>query len=133
MAKITSVDQFIRRSQAWQDELKRVRAILLETGLEETVKWGMPCYTHGGKNIVSLVAFKSYFGLWFHQGALIDDSSNKLINAQEGKTKALRQWRMTHSRDIKPTIIKRYVKASIANVDQGVEIKPVRGLHERCR
>ncbi len=45
------------------------------------------------------------FGLWFHQGATLKDASNKLINAQDGKTKVLRQWRMTHANEIKPSII----------------------------
>jgi uncharacterized protein YdeI (YjbR/CyaY-like superfamily) len=43
--------------------------------------------------VVGIGSFKSYFGLWFHQGALLSDDENVLINAQEGKTKALRQWR----------------------------------------
>lgn len=72
-----------------------------------------------------MISFKPYFGLWFHQGATLKDTSKKLINAQEGKTKALRQWRMSHANEIKPTIIRRYVKESIANIDKGVAIKPV--------
>ncbi len=76
--------------------------------------------------MVGLGAFKRYFGLWFHQGALLKDTNKKLINAQEGKTKALRQWHITTEQAIKPTITKRYVKESIANIDKGNEIKPVR-------
>jgi uncharacterized protein YdeI (YjbR/CyaY-like superfamily) len=87
------------------------------------VKWGGPCYTYTGKNVVGIGGFKSYFGLWFYQGALLKDDRSVLVNAQEGKTKALRQWRMTTGTDIKPAIIKRYVKEAMTLVDQGREIK----------
>ncbi len=120
--KKTAADYYASASN-WQEELARLRDILLKTGLDEELKWGAPCYTHKGKNVVGVGAFKSYFGLWFFQGALLDDEASVLINAQEGKTKALRQWRMRSAKDVKPAIIRRYVKAAIENVDTGDEIK----------
>jgi len=56
----------------------------------------------------------------------LKDDKKVLINAQEGKTRALRQWRMTSSSEIKPSIIRRYVKQAIGHVDTGREIKAVR-------
>ena len=109
MRRASSVDDYIDHAGQWQEELVRLREILCSTPLTEEVKWGGPCYTWNGKNIVGIGAFKSYFGLWFHQGALLKDDKKVLINAQEGKTRALRQWRMTSSADIKPGVIKRYV------------------------
>ena len=126
MKKINSVEDYIAKSSQWADELSTLRTILASTELEETVKWGTPCYTYKSKNVVGMISFKPYFGLWFHQGATLKDTNNKLINAQEGKTKALRQWRMSNANEIKPSIIKRYVKESIANIDKGVEIKAVK-------
>ncbi len=96
------------------------------TKLEETVKWGGPCYVYDGKNVVGMGAFKSYVGLWFHQGALLSDPNNVLINAQEGKTKALRQWRFESKKEIKSRGIKAYVKEAIELQKQGSEIKPTR-------
>lgn len=87
------------------------------------MKWGAPCYTWKGKNVVGIGGFKSYFGLWFHQGALLNDDAGVFVNAQEGKTKALRQWRMNAASDIEPVVIRRYVKEAIASVDGGREIK----------
>jgi len=121
-----TVDEYIAKSDSWRDELKRLREILNDTPLEETVKWGMPYYTWKGKNVVSIAAFSSYFGLWFTQGALLKDTEKILVNAQEGKTKALRQWRMTSAKEIKARTIKAYVKEAIAVVDEGREIKPAR-------
>ena len=121
-----TVEDYIAKSDPWSAELKRLREILTNTGLEETIKWGAPCYTWNGKNVVGMMAFKNYFGLWFHQGAKIKDSAKVLINAQEGKTKALRQWRMTGAKDIKARTIKAYVKEAVAVVEDGREIKPAR-------
>ena len=123
MKRAKSVDDYIRSAAQWQPELKRLRDILKGTQLEEEVKWGAPCYTFNGKNVVGIGGFKSYFGLWFHQGAMLDDKAGVLINAQEGKTKALRQWRMSAARDIKPVVIRQYIKESIAHIDSGREIK----------
>ncbi|MFK8032307.1 MAG: YdeI family protein [Gammaproteobacteria bacterium] len=124
MTKTESVEDYIKQSDKWESELAELIAVLQSTTLEESIKWGTPCYSHHGKNVISVASYTDYFGLWFHQGALLSDTSKKLINAQEGRTKALRQWRMTKAADIKPTIIKRYIKESIANVDKGKEIKP---------
>lgn len=127
MQRSKSVDDYIANAAVWQSELKRLRQILQSTPLQEEVKWGAPCYTHNGKNVVGLAAFKGWVCLWFHQGALLKDSDRVLVNAQEGRTKALRQWRMTAANEIKPAVIKRYVKEAIALVDAGKEIRPDRG------
>ncbi len=126
MKRAKSVEDFIRDASAWNPELERLREILLATDLTEEIKWGAPCYTHNGKNVVGIGAFKSYFGLWYHQRALLADDAGVLINAQQGKTRALRQWRMSSMKDIKAAIIKRYVKESVANVDSGRQIKAKR-------
>ena len=85
MLRAKSVDAYIERNPQWAAALKKLRKILNATELEETVKWGGPCYTYEGKNVVGLGSFKSYVGLWFHQGALLKDEAKVLINAQEGK------------------------------------------------
>ncbi len=126
MRRAKSVDEYLDSASLWREELRRLRDILRSTGLKEEVKWGSPCYTLEGKNVVGIGGFKSYFGLWFHQGALLEDEKQLLINAQEGKTKALRQWRMRSAADIKPALIKRYVKEAAAIASEGREIKPAR-------
>ena len=119
-------DTYYSTAKLWRDELQALRKILCSLELDETLKWGAPCYTFNGVNIVGVGAFKSYFGLWFHQGALLKDDKGVLINAQEGVTKALRQWRMNSAKDIKPAIIRAYVREAIANAKAGKEIKPDR-------
>jgi len=126
MKRFKTVDEYIENADHWQDELIRLREILNSMRLEETVKWGGPCYTHEGKLVVGMGAFKSYCGLWFFQGALLEDKDNVLINAQEGRTKALRQWRFESKAAIKARAIKAYVKEAIALQSAGKEIKPSR-------
>ena len=121
-----SVSQIIDTNQHYSEELRELRRILLSLPLKETVKWGAPCYTHAGKNVVSIGGFKQYFGLWFFQGALLDDAAGHLVNAQEGKTKALRQWRMQSMDDIDAKAIRRYVEEAINLVATGQEIRASR-------
>lgn len=124
MAK--SADDYYRTAELWADEQRRLRDILQSTGLTETIKWGGPCYTYKGKNVVGVGAFKSYFGLWFHQGALLADKHDVLINAQSGKTRAQRQWRMQAASDVKAAIIRKYVREACEHIDAGREIRPDR-------
>ena len=92
--------------------------------LVEDIKWGAPCNTFNGKNVVGMASFKDYFGLWFHQGVLLTDGKGVLINAQEGTTRALRQWRMNSAREIKSSTIKACVKEAIQIVKDGRSIGP---------
>jgi len=124
MKRYKTVDDYVASRELWRDEIKRLREILLSTDLTEEVKWGGPCYTCDGQNVVGIGGFKSYFGLWFHQGALLKDKNKVLINAQEGTTKALRQWRMHSEKDIKQSVIKAYVKEAISLVKEGKKIGP---------
>jgi uncharacterized protein YdeI (YjbR/CyaY-like superfamily) len=118
MAKIT-VDDYIDSQTRWRTELTQLRAVLAKLGMEESIKWGAPCYSYSGKSVVGMSAFKSYFGLWFFLGARLRDDKKLLINAQKGKTRDLRQWRMTSAADIKVRTIRAYLKEAKALVDAG--------------
>jgi uncharacterized protein YdeI (YjbR/CyaY-like superfamily) len=128
MKKYKNFDEYIIGQSQWKPTLILLRKILLSTGLEETIKWGFPVYTYQGKNLVGISSFKSYAGLWFFQGALLTDKTKKLINAQEGITKALRQWRFESLQEVEKesNLIIAYVKESIQNQIQGKEIRAVR-------
>ena len=113
MLRPKSVDEFIETRERWQKEVAKLREILLSMKLGEAIKWNFPCYMHDGKNVVGLGGFKSYFGLWFFEGASLSDTDRVLVNAQDGKTKALRQWRMLSAKEIKVRKIKAYVNEAI--------------------
>lgn len=130
MHRAKTADEFFEKAPLWRAELNALRKVLLASGLAEEVKWGGPCYTFNGVNVVGLGAFKSYFGLWFFQGALLKDPKKVLINAQEGRTKAQRQLRMRSADEIKSALVASYVKEAIALAKAGksVEKSPPRKL-----
>ncbi|WP_439129636.1 YdeI/OmpD-associated family protein [Polaribacter sp.] len=126
----TKVEEYISKKEKWRKELEVLRAVLIDLPLEETIKWGAPVYVFKGKNVVGLAAFKNYCGLWFFQGALLKDQQKVFVNAQEGKTKAMLQWRFYSLEEIKPDLITEYVQESIDNFKKGKEIKPERNTKE---
>ena len=130
MKGAVSAEDFIRSYPQWQDALRLLQMIFLSAGLIETIKWGVPVYSTGGKNIAGMACFKSYIGIWFYQGALLRDDGKKLIAAQEGITKALRQWRFTSAGEIEEyrDTIAAYIHESVMNMHQGMEIKAEKNL-----
>ncbi|MEY3432491.1 MAG: hypothetical protein RL131_427, partial [Bacteroidota bacterium] len=110
----------------WMKGIKQLRAILLKTELEEELKWGFPCYTLGGKNVVMIQAFREYFGLLLFKGSLIADQTGLLVaagaNSQVGK-----QIRFTDQKQVLEqatsilTILKKAIE--IERSDKKVESK----------
>lgn len=60
-------------TRRWQRGLAELRRICLASGLEETVKWGHPCYMHAGRNIAIIGAFRNDYRLTFFNAALLED------------------------------------------------------------
>ena len=118
-----TVDAYIDKHKIWQKELTTLRSILLEFPFEENIKWQFPVYSMDGKNLISIVSTKAAPGLWFFQGGLLEDSAKLLKNAQEGKTKAMRQWKFKDGKLASKTLIKNYIKEAISNHKAGKEIK----------
>lgn len=108
----------------WEKELAVLHKILQKTVLMEEIKWGASVFTYKGKNVVAYGGFKQFFTLWFHDGVFLADEDKVLINANEEKTKALRQWRFTHINQIDETKILAYVNEAIQNVIDGKTWKP---------
>ena len=130
MKKVTSVEEYIETHEKFSDALTILRNIINSTGLNEAIKWSAPVYDLNGKNVVGLGAFKNHFGVWFFNGVFLKDEHNLLVNAQEGKTKALRQMRFESINDINKDAVLAYVKEAIENQKAGKEIKPDRSKKE---
>ena len=77
------VDIFLSRSDKWQEEMEKLRAIVLDCQLSEELKWGVPCYTFQNTNVVLIHAFKEYCALLFFKGSLLNDSHGILIQQTE--------------------------------------------------
>jgi uncharacterized protein YdeI (YjbR/CyaY-like superfamily) len=122
---VKSVQEYIETHPTWEKELESLRAIMQNTELEECIKWGAPVYALEGKNVAGIAAFKNHCALWFFNGALLKENTILLYNAQEGKTKALRQIRFEKGDKIEPKILQKYVLEAIQIQREGKEIKPV--------
>lgn len=121
-----TVDEYILNVEEGREILIVLRDLIRSTELTETVKWGVPVYTINDKNVVGIAAFKSYVGLWFYNGSFLKDKAGVLINASEGITKALRQWRFTSVDEIDDTLVIMYLHEAIQNQKDGKELKPDR-------
>lgn len=130
MSDSEKIDQYIQKHSNWSEELSILRAIINSTELIEEVKWGAPAYTLNKKIVLGIGAFKNHMGIWFHQGVFLKDVQKKLVNAQEGKTKALRQWRIEKGDEIDKDLVLAYVQESIENCLAGKEVKPDRKKKE---
>ena len=110
----------------WEEELLLLKSIIDKTELEETIKWGGPVYVYNKKNVIGIGGFKDYFTIWFFNGVFLKDEKKKLINAQEDKTKSLRQWRFTSKNDVNEKEVLEYIAEAIENEKQGKIIKPAK-------
>lgn len=123
MKKVQSIEKYIKANIKWYEALTILRDIIKSTDVEETIKWNAPVYSVDGKNVIGLGAFKNHFGIWFFNGVFLKDEKNLLTNAQEGRTKALRQMRFESVDDINKQAVLQYVKEAIENQKLGKEIK----------
>lgn len=123
MSKTSKIEAFFEKEKPFKKEVLRLREIITRTELEEDFKWGAPTYTINGKNVIGIGSFKHHYGIWFFNGALLKDTNKLLHNAQEGKTKALRQLRFTKEDDFDPKTITAYLTEAIENQKAGREIK----------
>ncbi len=114
----------MQSEEKWHEELKTIREIISKHPLEKTIKWGGEVFTFNGKNVVSYGGFKDYFTIWFYNGIFLKDPYKLLVNAQQGKTKSLRQWRFNSKTEINEKRISEYITEAIEVEKQGLKIKP---------
>ena len=126
MSASEKVTAYIKKHSKWSKELQTLRKLFQQTEVTEEIKWGSPTYTLNGKLVAGMAAFKNHYAIWFHQGFFLKDSDHKLLNAQEGKTKAMRQWRFEKEEEIPEAIVLKYLRESIQNCLAGKEVKPQR-------
>ncbi|MEX0662377.1 MAG: YdeI family protein [Balneolaceae bacterium] len=118
------VDWFFNKADKWKEEYEALRKICLDCGLTEELKWGCPCYTFQGNNIVLIHGFKEYCALLFHKGALLKDTHDILVQQTENVQSA-RQIRFTGLQEIveKKHIIKSHIIEAIEVEKAGLEVE----------
>ena len=117
------VDVYLSKAKKWQEELEKLRLIILDCQLTEELKWGKPCYTFQKSNIILIIGFKEYCALLFCKGVLLNDANGILIKPGEN-TQAARQIRFTNVREIveMEPILKAYIYEAIEVEKAGLEV-----------
>lgn len=117
------VDAFLDRQTSWRAEFEKLRSILLASELAEDLKWGQPCYSLNGGNVVLMHGFKDYCALLFMKGALIDDPDKVLVQQTENVQSA-RQIRFTSPDEVErmDNVIKAYVEKAIEVERSGAKV-----------
>lgn len=112
--KKTDIETFFESATKWRNEMENLRQIALDSGLMEELKWGKPCYTFKGKNIILIQGFKEYVALLFFKGYLLNDSSKILVKTGPN-TKIGRQVRFSNSLEIDnlQSILRSYIHEAI--------------------
>lgn len=107
----------------WVEELELLRLIVLETGLTEEIKWGVPVYTHQGKNVVTVNALKESVNIGFFKGVLLDDKQK--ILRQQGNLQSDRIIMFTNVMDIEKVkdVLKSYVLEAITIEESGEKVE----------
>ena len=108
------VDFFFDKAERWQEEYRKLRSIALDCQLIEELKWGVPCYTWEGSNVVLMHGFNEYCALLFVKGVLVPDPISILIQQTENVQSA-RQIRFTSVDEIEEMehVLKAYIHEAI--------------------
>jgi uncharacterized protein YdeI (YjbR/CyaY-like superfamily) len=117
------VDQFLSRAKKWREEFEKLRAISLDCGLTEELKWGKPCYTFQESNIVIIQGFNEFCALLFCKGALLKDPKGLLQKPGEN-TQGARRIPFASVREIikLAPVLKAYVKEAVEAEKAGLEV-----------
>ncbi len=108
---------------AWKKEFEKLREIALSLDLTEEIKWGQPCYTFQGKNIVLISGGKEFCTLSFFKGVLLKDPE-KILIAQTENVQAGRFIRFSSLAEITKLepVIRDYIKEAIGIEKSGQKV-----------
>ncbi len=128
LMKDQKAEEWTKYNGNWAEANEKIQQVVNETELVKEFKWGGDIYTFNKKNVLAFSGFKNHFALWFHNGVFLKDQYKVLVNANEEKTKALRQWRFNSADEIDVEKVREYVLEAIQLVKDGKEIKPQKSV-----
>lgn len=119
-----TITAYLNQAKTWQEEMKLLRSILLDCGMQEDLKWGKPCYSYQNTNLVIIQPFKDYCALGFFNGSLLSDPEKILIKPGKN-TQGGRQIRFTCVKEIadRGPVLKQYVFEAIEAEKAGVKVQ----------
>ena len=107
----------------WTLELELLRMIVLDCGLTEELKWGVPCYTFQKNNVLIVSAFKEFCSISFFKGSLLSDTKGLLVKPGEN-SRAARLFKFATIKEIKEieADIKVYIHEAIEVEKAGLKV-----------
>ncbi len=124
MDRLEKLEAYFSKAHHFQKGIQILRDLALKTKAEETFKWRAPVYAIDGKNVFWIARFKNHFGVGFFNGVFLKDPKNVLVNAQEGKTQAMRHWHFRSIDEIDKRGVLAYMNESLENQKKGMELVP---------
>jgi uncharacterized protein YdeI (YjbR/CyaY-like superfamily) len=117
------VDLYLSKAKSWQEEIRLLRMIILDRGLNEELKWGKPSYSYEQGNVVLIQGFKGYCALLFFKGVLLKDPKGILMKVGENSRFA-RQIRFNNVQEIMrmEKVLKDYVNQAIEVEKSGLKM-----------
>jgi len=117
------VDAFLRRQKTWRKEFTKLREIIVACDLTEDLKWGQPCYSLDGKNVILMHGFKEYCAVLFPKGALLKDPKSVLVQ-QTKNVQAARQIRFRGLEDVleREKTLEAYIREAIEVEKAGLKV-----------
>lgn len=125
MQNFPDVDSYIDAADLWPDEIAALRPLLLETGLDESIKWGKPCYALGDANIAIVQEFSDRLALMFFKGILLQDPAGVLEEVGPN-SHAARRMTFSSVEDVQrlADVVTAYVSEAIAVEEAGTPVPP---------
>lgn len=129
MEHFDDVDAYLACDEQWHDETVALREVVLATGLDESIKWGKPCYSHEGANIVLVQPFKHYVALMYFKGALMDDPVGVLADVGPNSRSAKRiEFSSVDDVTRLADTVRDYIAVALEVEASGIEPPPVGDL-----
>lgn len=107
----------------WHEERKKLRAILLDCGLEEAVKWNALTYARKGANVAIIYGMADSCAVGFFKGSLLSDVAGNLVSP--GKhSQAMRRLHFHSLADIEASegLIRSTIAEAIELEEQGRKV-----------
>ena len=117
------VDLYLSKLEKWEAELSQLRAIVLDCGLTEELKWGSPCYSFQETNVAIIGGLKEYCVLSFFKGALLSDTSDILVKPGDN-TQSARIIKFTEVKEIvkMAPVLKAYIYEAVEVEKAGLKV-----------
>ncbi len=121
------IETIFQDATRWRDEARQLRAILLDCGLDEALRWGKPTYRHHGGNVAQIQRLNAALTLLFFKGALLD--ADGTLEAPGANSRIARRMRFASLADIaaQEAALRRHVARAMQLEDEGAKVEPAAG------